>query len=430
MEHMKKFDLLIFLDKVKNGTLSILSLVAILLVTFYVVKSIVDKNLSIARFSIPKQMIDLNYTENSATQVYLDEINNISKTAKTLYAKKEYSYQKELDMNIPFVNTAISIGTTKSFLQKVFGIDPNLITGDIRMLGQDSLIELTTRYKTNAPVIVSGNIAKYKTLAKQSAEKLLKYFDPYILASYYESYDNDFESVEIINYAISTPPQTDNKWAFNLWGKILMKHELNKEAKQKFNKAIALDSSFFLPYYNLGVLAEKDTNYNEAMLYYQKSLARNKKFERACCAISSVYMQKKDLINAGKNIDAAIKINPEVGESYFFKGNIFLSKKDTLRAIEFIEQAIEKNNTDSRFYILLGRIEFLQNNKPSALQLLSRAYLIDKSDLKVAIIFRYYLNLNGDTLQANKLNKIINDLVIIKKAKDQAYINNKEKLIH
>ena len=62
---VEKFELLSFLDKVKRITIAGISLIALILTLFYFVTSIVDNEISIVIFPMPKGLTDLGYTEGA-----------------------------------------------------------------------------------------------------------------------------------------------------------------------------------------------------------------------------------------------------------------------------------------------------------------------------------------------------------------------------
>ena len=426
-----KFEVLSFLDKVKNLFIVCISLIVIIFSIFYVIKSTVNHKILISPFPVPKILIDLGYSDLIASQMYLDEINYVSTTATSLYARKEYCvYEKEGDINIPFLEKEVSLGTATFFLQKVFGITSNTISGNLILSGQDSII-FSSRYNSNLPVIVSGKITDLKNIFRKSVEEQFKYFDPFMLASYFESQDNDRKCVETVIYIIGKASPTEERWAYNLWGEILMKYRfLEEEAKNKFKQSLSVDSTFFLPYYNLGQLAYLDSNYNEALKYYQRSLKLSNKFEKAYIGLATTFLAKKDFLNADKNIETVIRINSKNGNAYRVKAKLYLAKKDTSNAINFIDKAIALDNNVAEYYEALAEIKQSQKEDQSAEQLYRKAYFLDKSSLRLANLLQKSMIINGDTAAANDMKKEINRLEMYNYIKSLSIYLTKQSLLH
>jgi len=464
-KHLEKIDylskILSFLVNAKNLIIAITSIALLTLSLFYVARTSVDNKISIEFLPVPNKLMELGYSDLILGQMYLDDIQYISKTANTTAIRKEcVSKNNEISLGIPFFEKDISVGNAKSFLQNVFNIKSNSITGFIRFISNDSLV-LTTRFNSNLSVIIKGKTNELEKLIRLSVEKQFKYFDPYILASYFETINSDTTSVDIIKYIISMPPLDDDKWAYNLWGSLLMKHEWNKEAEQKLKKSLSVDSMFFLPYYNLGLISFYNSNYNEALRYFKKSLLLSKnKFDLPLTEIAVIQFFRENYAEANKYVDNALKKNPSNGYSYYIKSQIYLKQKDTSKAIECVDKAIDieinknaykKNNNSSQtnsligqffsakshiyiskkdtikaidllniaikydstevsYFTILASIYLLQKKYKIAEQSYSKAYNLDPTD-QLKKLYKLALRLNGNE---SKINSILNNQVLLK----------------
>ena len=243
----------------------------------------------IEKFEVPQSLATSEgITGNTISHLYYDNINVVNNVAKSVIKRKSFdAYNEELNIDVPFLNKEISVGTASKFMHEIFGIGPGKISGEIIIVKGD-IIKIISRYNGINPVIVEGSIEKMDSLILKSVEGQFKYFDPFLLASYYDESD-DYKSVEIIKYILKTRPLTDDKWAYNLWGKILMDHYFYADAKKKFEEAIKIDPKFSLPYYNLGQLALHDGDFLKAKNYFDKSLKFTRDLIQAINGIGKIY---------------------------------------------------------------------------------------------------------------------------------------------
>lgn len=275
-----------------------------------------------------------------------------------------------------------------------------------------------------------GRVSTLERLVKKSVLEQFKNFDPYLVASFYESTNSDYVAVNAIKHVLANPPEKDDKWAYNLWGVILMKHKFYDIAVNKFNKALLLDNTFFLPYFNLGQIAILDSNYSYAIENFNKALKSNKTFERAYIGIASTYKKRKKLDSALFYIDKSLELNDKFIQGHYEKGEIYFIMGDTIAALESLDKVLELDNTHVGSYYILATIKLFQKKMSSARQLIARAYQLDKTNIQVAKFYQHCLKADGDTTSALKVQKEL-DLLPISKSID-LYTSQilEERLIH
>lgn len=446
----KRFNFIMFINNTRTVFNTVIAFLVMIIGTYLLLTFVTDKKLYIAPFSIPDKVKNSGYTSDILSQIYLDEINSFVNNSKTLYTNyssvNSSSHQKKnaeitpcklfpsnAKLNIPFVGVEMSVGSTTTLLQRIFGISPNILTGYISLCDQDTLIELNSRYESRNPVVIKGKLSNLKQLVKKSVEKQFMNLEPYYLAFQYEEQNRDEECVLMIKYMLKNPPHDDNKWAYNLWGVLLLKYKWYDEAETKFKSAIKLDSLFFLPYYNLGIIEHVRGNYDKAIKYFDKTIFLNEEFSGSYYGKSSSLMSKRDYSNALLNINIAIKTDEEASEYYYRKGQIQYMMNDDESAVLSFLSAIEKNNNCPEYFCFLGIIKNKQHDTLNAKQLFEHAYTIDKFyPAANQCLYEFYQSLIKDTIKALKYKNVYDSLIKaeISSTKDLENKTNKWALIY
>lgn len=150
--------------------------------------------------------------------------------------------------------------------------------------------------------------------------------------------------------------EAENYRVYMLKGLNALSLEDYDRAAIQFLKAFRLDPRSVAPLYYLGVSSEFAGRLDDAMLYYEKAIAR----ESGLADISYRYAML--LIKTGRTdkaetfIKEIIGRHPDNAELYYIAAEIFLKNSREDRAISYIESAISRMNPPPYFYIKLAQI--------------------------------------------------------------------------
>ena len=96
-------------------------------------------------------------------------------------------------------------------------------------------------------------------------------------------------------------------------------------------------------------------NHEKALAYYDKSLALEPDNAEARYARSTLFLVKKNLKAAERDVSEAIRLSPSNGSYYLQKGNILLAKGDNTGAEVLLKRGAELNGSLAEYYYLKGR---------------------------------------------------------------------------
>ena len=114
------------------------------------------------------------------------------------------------------------------------------------------------------------------------------------------------------------------------------------EAERLFLLAVEADSSNYLAFYNLGLLASGQEKLEIARTYLEKALSLKKDDVDILTALGTVHLKAGGVVEAEKLFQKALKIG-ENEVLYNNLGTIFFRRKDYLKAKEFYRKALDIN---------------------------------------------------------------------------------------
>ncbi len=146
------------------------------------------------------------------------------------------------------------------------------------------------------------------------------------LAKNYEAQDNPRESLKTYQEAMKHHP--DQTFLFVTAGDFCLKHDLNQEAEDIFNKAISANGTHIHLYNRMGIALRKQKKFNEAITNFAKAIKIN-------------------------SDDANLRYN--LAKAYYLKGEEIISIEKLLKAFELDSDLRFKFEEDGNFSKLMGK---------------------------------------------------------------------------
>ena len=154
-----------------------------------------------------------------------------------------------------------------------------------------------------------GDIANaIKTQTKLFNLDTRNYASANIIAGLYGKIGKFSEEIFWANKAIEISPKFSNGY-INLGNGYAGQGNISK-AENSFKEALELDSTSPYPYYSLGVIEETKKDFNSAVIYYEKSVSLNPKFENGYFNLAAAYATLKNFKKANENILKVLELNP------------------------------------------------------------------------------------------------------------------------
>jgi tetratricopeptide (TPR) repeat protein len=206
-------------------------------------------------------------------------------------------------------------------------------------------------------------------------------------------------------------------------GSIYLEQKRNKEARECFERAVRLAADYpaTLPnaWNNLGILAARDGNTDEAIRFFQKALAINPDHAVALQNLGNAYRQKKDWDAAKKTLEHALALNPEDAEANYGLGMVYAQMNDTGRAYGYLQQALaarpaypEALNNLGILYLRTGRGEEAKKSFAESIRVapgfeqaylnLARVYAIEGDKASARATLEQLLKIHPEQGQARK----------------------------
>jgi len=159
----------------------------------------------------------------------------------------------------------------------------------------------------------------------------------------------------------------DNAEALYGLGSACLEQQKTKEARECFQRVLQLHANYpgTLPnsWNNLGILAAREGNYDQAIQYFQRALQIDPEHSIALQNLGSAYLQKKDWPQAKRALERALELNPDDAEANYSLGMVYAQQNDTERAYEYLQKALASRPTYPEALNNLG-ILYLRTRRP------------------------------------------------------------------
>ncbi len=206
-------------------------------------------------------------------------------------------------------------------------------------------------------------------------------------------------------------------------GSVYLEQQKRKEAREYFEGAVKSTADYpaTLPnaWNNLGILAAREGNTDEAIGFFQKALGINPDHAVALQNLGNAYRQKKDWDAARETLDRALALNPEDAEANYGLGMVYAQLNDTGRAYEYLQKALaarpaypEALNNLGILYLRTGRAEEAKKSFAESIRVtpgfeqaylnLARVYAIEGDKAKARATLEQLLKVHPEQAQARK----------------------------
>jgi len=173
---------------------------------------------------------------------------------------------------------------------------------------------------------------------------------------------------------------------------LLLKCNQQNEALKNFLLLTKQSPNVANNYFQVGLIYEQQGRYDLALGFMQKAAMLDKKNAKAHAEIGFMCYRTKKLGEAKKEIDLAIKLNPENYTSYYYLGKILKDSKDLGGAIKAFEKAQRAQDVKQKAIIEHGSCYMLANRYDNAILDFQRAVDLDKENANQETLFaRYFL---------------------------------------
>lgn len=206
-------------------------------------------------------------------------------------------------------------------------------------------------------------------------------------------------------------------------GSVYLNQQKNKEAREYLQRAVQSQANYpgMKPnaWNNLGIVAAREGNTDEAIEYFLKALELNPEHVVALGNLGSGYRQKQDWENARIVLERALRVSPNDAEVNFSLGMVYAQCNDLERAYEYLQKALaarpafpEALDSLGIVYFLTGRAHEAKRSLEESIRVapsyeqsyldLAKVYALQGDKAKAREVLEQLLKIHPDQVQAQK----------------------------
>jgi tetratricopeptide (TPR) repeat protein len=148
----------------------------------------------------------------------------------------------------------------------------------------------------------------------------------------------------------------NNSAALNNRGRAYILLNQTDRAIEDFDRAIAADPRYDLPYYNRGVAFDKLKEYDRAIADFDRTLALNPDLAVAYEGRGAAYSHKDDQLRALEDFDRALRLDPSLDVAYIDRGLAYFKLGQYDRALQEYDRALEHDPFFAETYLHRGDV--------------------------------------------------------------------------
>lgn len=218
---------------------------------------------------------------------------------------------------------------------------------------------------------------------------------------YYYYYENDFsKAVRTLQSSLSTKKKATTGTVYGLMSRAYLNMNEFEKAADTAKKSYKINSNNYNALITLGDLSYKDKNYKQALYYYKRAAAEDKKSYTPLVKEAQAYQQLANSKKAAEIYAKVLKTYSDSWEAYYYTA---LLDKDKEKQVIYLKKSLAVNPMFENGWIELARTDIDRGNYEAAQKYLSNAFYIDENDFK----YYYYqglLNVNTGSLEQAKYN--------------------------
>ena len=166
----------------------------------------------------------------------------------------------------------------------------------------------------------------------------------------------------------------------------------HEEALKEYLLLTKLEPANAEHYFNAGKIFEERNKLEQAMGYYTKTVQLNKRHTKAHAALALLYYRGKNLADAKKHLDIALRLSPETYSTYYYQGKILKDSGDFSGALSSFEKAARDPEYKQKAFIERGSCYVALKDMDKAALEYERAVKASKDDgAQETLYARYFL---------------------------------------
>lgn len=345
------------------------------------------------RFYYPRRKLKLE------DELFLAEIySNILYNNQSSEATNELLKNEALLSNSDYANYLVALGSYKSnfYSRANKYINIAILQNPANLNYQKLKAEILTENNDPIEAIKTVENLKKQNLCSYEYERKIKSLEQFILyktkkaeweknyhLGYYYYFENDdSKSIRTLQNALASKKRGDNGAIYALMSEVYLDMNEFEKASDTAKKSYKINKNNSKALVTLGDLSYRDKNYKQALDYYKKASAQDKKSYTPLIKEAQTYQQLANTKKAKELYTKVLKNHSDSWEAYYNVALLTTSDKDKRNI--YLKKSLAVNPLFENGWIELAKTEVNNGNYDLAQKYLSNAFYIDEND------FRYY----------------------------------------
>lgn len=378
----------------KTGFWGLIALLAFLFITV-TVRSVNSNQYLVRPLSVPLELERGGYSGPILAQHIIDQLNaNLAESSSAKVDSTKVSVDSDIDLEFELMGLGLSAKSISHQIRKLFNVKVLEIRGEI--IDLDAELRLVMRITDYPPFTLRLNyeqgdvLSSMDTLIDEASKRILYSIDPYRLAILEKNRGNIDRAEDLIRDIIKNRPY-DQKWAYNLWGRIKDNQSQADLAEEYYLRAIALDPDFSPPRQNLGWLYFSQKRFRAANAQFQKGFEIDSKNFGVTNGLARSHLALGETEAAERAYQQQLADYPNNIWAYSNYSEFLLQyKRDTTAFLAFLETAKDQFVGNENAYVLTATVFRLPqlSNQDSVLYYAQRALELNPENINAHYLIR------------------------------------------
>lgn len=215
------------------------------------------------------------------------------------------------------------------------------------------------------------------------------------------SSDSDTTAAELRSLNLEIEKDGSNPTLLTRRAEYYLNHEQLTNALADVQKAIKLDSLKTKPYSVLSAILMLSGKPQESLDALNQALLIDPKDTDVLLQKAKLYLVMKDYSNLANAVEAALAVNPQLADAYYYKGMALMENNELSKAESSFQQAVQ---IDSRHYESLMQLGYITNthNPKMAIDYFNSALLAQPKSTEALYNLGLLYQENGQPVKAEK----------------------------
>lgn len=383
------------IQELTTAVLKLGTLILILILVVWLLRSMGDEGYIIEPFSVPKALTESGFDGTVVARKIQDKVLDIKKVANTVKADStllQNSDSPELDVAV--LGIGLSLKSARYHLRELLGRKNYRIYGEITHL--NDTYTLTLRMTDYPPIIrtvvaENGNdVAAFNQLLRQGAEAILFNTDPYRLAVVCYREKRYEEGMHAIREIIETRPK-EAHWAYLAWGSILEEQGNPEGAIAKYVKATTIQRDFDLAWVRMAWAYQRLNRPEEASTAMQEALRIHPHDVNRIINMAWMRHSQEMYEAADSLFEKASRLKPETPMVWSSWADSKFSRGDADAAVKLVERAEQYIGENAMGYVTRALSSITRHDTAATIQHLQTAFQLDPSQsLAASLLIRVH----------------------------------------